>query len=81
MTIEMRKGQEMYMGATTDEIIALFKEKPYIELECWSWSTRWLKYDNIHHKIGITDNIIYDWYSINDFRKYYGSWYWNFFIM
>lgn len=57
MTIEMRKGQEMYMGTTTDEIIALFKEKPYIELECWSWSTRWLIYDNIHHKIGITDNI------------------------
>ena len=61
MTIEMRNGQELYMGATTDEIIALFKEKPHIELECWSWSTRWLKYDKGHRMIGITDNNIYDW--------------------
>ena len=34
MTLETRKGQKLYMGATTDEIIALFKEKPHIELEC-----------------------------------------------
>ena len=75
------RGREMYLGATTEDIINLFKAYPQSELECSSAVTRWLKYDRRHSRIGITDNICYDWYSLDEFRKYYGTWYWNFFIM
>lgn len=75
------RGREMYLGASTEEIINLFKVHPQSELECSMGITRWLKYDRIHRKIGITDNINYDWYTLGEFRKYYGTWYWKFFIM
>ena len=57
------RGREMYLGASTEEIINLFKAHPQCELECSSGVTRWLKYDRLHRRIGITDNIYYDWYS------------------
>lgn len=75
------QGREMFLGVSTEELINLFKNNPKIELEATSFITRWLKYDRRHSRIGITDNIYYDWYSLKDFRKYYGKWYWNFFIM
>ena len=75
------RGREMYLGASTEEIINLFKAHPQCELECSSSVTRWLKYDRMHGRIGITDNISLDWYSLDEFRKYYGTWYWNYFIM
>ena len=74
-------GRETYFGVSTEEIIDLFKSNPKIELECSSGITRWMKYDRVHRRIGITDNIYYDWYSLDEFRKYYGTWYWKFFIM
>ena len=75
------RGREMFLGASTEEIINLFKIHPQCELECSSGVTRWLKYDRLHRRIGITDNIYYDWYSLEEFRKFFGTWYWNYFIM
>ena len=75
------RGRDMYLGVSTEELIVFFKNNPGIELECSSGITRWLKYDRWHSRIGITDDIHYDWYSLTQFRKYYGTWYWNFFIM
>ena len=75
------RGREMFIGVSTEDVINLFKENPGIELEASSGVTRWLKYDRWHSRIGITDNIYYDWYSLKDFRKYFGTRYWNFFIM
>ena len=71
----------MFLGVSTEELINVFLENPKIELECSSGVTRWLKYDRWHRRIGITDNIYYDWYSLKEFRKYFGTWYWNYFIM
>lgn len=75
------RGREMYLGVRTEEIINLFRSNPQIELECSSGVTRWIKYDQSNRRIGITDNICYDWYSLEEFRKYYETWYWNYFIM
>lgn len=75
------RGREMFLGVSTEELINIFLENPKIELECSSGVTRWLKYDRWHRRIGITDNIYYDWYSLNEFRKYFGTWYWTYFIM
>ena len=81
MEKKMIHGREMFLGVTTEEVIDLLKSNPGFELECSSVITRWLKYDRWHSRIGITDNIYYDWYSLSEFRKYYGSHYWHFFIM
>jgi hypothetical protein len=51
------------------------------EIETSGGITRWIKYDAYHKQIGITDNIAYDWYTLDEFRQYYGRWYWHFFIM
>lgn len=75
------RGREMFLGVTTKEVINLLKNNPHFELECSSGITRWVKYDRWHSRIGITDNIYYDWYSLKEFRKYYGTHYWHFFIM
>ena len=81
MTKQTIHGREIYKGVSTDEVIELFEQTPNIDLECSGGITRWLKYDARNKKIGITDNIHYDWYSLKDFRKYYGSRYWFFFIL
>lgn len=74
-------GREMYLRVTTEEIILLFRENPHIELETCGGLTRWLRYEQRRQRIGITDNIHYDWFSEEEFMNYYGSWYWFFFIM
>lgn len=81
MEKKMIYEREMCLGASTEEIINLFKALPKFELECSSAVTRWLKYDRWRCRIGITDNIYHDWYSLNEFRKFFGKFYWNFFIM
>ena len=55
------RGREMNLGTSTEEIINLFKAHPQYELECSSCVTCWLKYDRKHGRIGITDNISFDW--------------------
>ena len=72
------RGREMYVGVTTEELITLLKQWPDILLQCEGVITRWVRYDHWHHRIGITDNNYFDWYSQRDFRKYYGDWYWFF---
>ncbi len=71
----------MFVGASTEEVIEFFIQNPSAEIETSGGITRWLKYDEYHKQIGITDNITYDWYTQNEFRLCYGRWYWHFFIM
>lgn len=81
MEQKQNRGRNMIFGATTEELIQLFRENPHIELECSSGMTRWLKYDSHRKRIGITDNIYYDWFSVEDFRRCYSARRWNYFIM
>ena len=82
MRKEIICGREMYKDVLTEELISLLKQNPKYELECSSGGmTRWVRYDKLHSRMGITDNIYYDWYSIRDFRKYYKNNLWHFFVM
>ena len=75
------KGREIFVGISTEEVIEFFLQNPSAEIETLGGFTRWLRYDAYNKRIGITDNNIYDWFSVKDFKKYYGKWYWKFFIM
>lgn len=81
MEKNMINGREVYKNVTTEELISLLKHNPNYELECSSGSTRWVKYDRWHSRMGITDNVYYDWYSMKEFREYYKDKLWHFFIM
>jgi len=82
MRKETVRGREMYDDVTTEEMISVLKQAPSREIECSSFGrTRWVKYDKWHSRIGITDNIYYDWYTMREFRKYYHDEVWHFFIM
>ena len=81
MEKRMIRGREMYLGVSTEELIAWFRENPSVELETSGGITRWLRFNETKNEIGITDDIHYDWYTTDEFRKYYGSWYWIFFVM
>jgi len=81
MEKRMIRGREMYLGVSTEELIAWFKENPSVELETSGGITRWLRFNQTKNKIGITDDIRYTWFTIDEFRQCYGSWYWNFFVM
>ena len=78
MRKETVRGREMYDDVTTEEMISVLKQAPSREIECSSFGrTRWVKYDKWHSRIGITDNIYYDWYTMREFRKYYHDEVWH----
>ena len=75
------KGRITFVEVSTEELIDFFVQNMSAEIETSGGITRWIKYDAYHKQIGITDNIAYDWYTLDEFRQYFGRWYWNFFIM
>ena len=75
------RGRITFVEVSTEELIDFFVQNTSAEIETSGGITRWIKYDAYHKQIGITDNIAYDWYTLDEFRQYYGRWYWHFFIM
>ena len=68
MEKKKNKGRITFVEVSTEELID-FVQNTSAEIETSRGITRWIKYDAYHKQIGITDNIAYDWYTLDEFRR------------